>query len=113
MNFREKVVPLLRTYPSIRIWHAGCSTGEEVYSMAMLLHEEGIYEKTKIYATDINTDVLKEAKSGFFPLENMKKYTNNYIKAGGRTGIFGLLHVTNNGVKFRFIFNEKCCFCSA
>ena len=100
MNFRERVVPLLRTYPSIRIWHAGCSTGEEVYSMAMLLQEEGIYEKTKIYATDINTDVLKVAKSGFFPLENMKKYTNNYIKAGGKQAFSDYYTVTNNGVKF-------------
>lgn len=100
LNFREKVVPLLRTYPSIRIWHAGCSTGAEVYSMAMLLQEEGIYEKTKIYATDINTDVLKVAKSGFFPLENMKKYTNNYIKAGGKQAFSDYYTVTNNGVKF-------------
>ena len=60
-DFKEKVIPLLKTYPSIRIWHAGCSTGEEVYSMAILLQEEGLYEKTKIYATDINTDVLRIA----------------------------------------------------
>ena len=91
LNFREKVVPLLRTYPSIRIWHAGCSTGEEVYSMAMLLHEEGLYENTKIYATDINTNVLKTAKSGLFPIENMRKYTSNYLQAGGKKSIFGLL----------------------
>ncbi|MEW9671353.1 protein-glutamate O-methyltransferase CheR [Ammoniphilus sp. 3BR4] len=100
LHFREKVVPLLRTYPSIRIWHAGCSTGEEVYSMAMLLHEEGIYEKTKIYATDINADVLKMAKLGVYPLENMRKYTNNYIKAGGKKAFSDYYQVTRNGVKF-------------
>ncbi|MCR2821282.1 CheR family methyltransferase [Lederbergia panacisoli] len=100
LEFREKVVPLLRTYPSIRIWHAGCSTGEEVYSMAMLLHEEDLYEKTKIYATDINTTALKDAKSGIFPLENMKKYTSNYLRAGGKRAFSDYYCVTNKGVQF-------------
>src|SRR6266516_6585744 len=66
--FRQKVVPLLRTYPFARIWHAGCSTGEEVYSMAILLQEEGLYERCRIYATDINEAVLQKAKSGIFPI---------------------------------------------
>lgn len=100
LKFRETVIPILRTYPTIRIWHAGCSTGEEVFSMAILLHEEGIYEKAKIYATDINSDVLKIAKSGFFSLENMKKYTNNYIASGGKNSFSDYYQVTNNGVKF-------------
>src|ERR671928_1837095 len=65
--FREKVVPLLRTYPFVRIWAAGCSTGEEVYSLAILLHEEGVYERARIYATDINAHVLQRAKAGVFP----------------------------------------------
>jgi chemotaxis protein methyltransferase CheR len=82
-TFREHVVPLLRTYPFIRIWHAGCSTGEEVYSMAILLREEGLYERARIYATDINEVVLQRAKAGIFPLERMQEYTDNYIKAGG------------------------------
>lgn len=100
LKFRETVIPILRTYPTIRIWHAGCSTGEEVFSMAILLHEEGIYEKAKIYATDISSDVLKIAKSGFFSLENMKKYTNNYIASGGKNSFSDYYQVTNNGVKF-------------
>jgi chemotaxis protein methyltransferase CheR len=100
LHFREKVVPMLRTYPSIRIWHAGCSTGEEVYSMAMLLHEEGLYEKTKIYATDINSTVLKDAKNGYFSIEHMKKYTSNYLRAGGKRAFSDYYTVTNNGVKF-------------
>lgn len=100
LSFREMVVPFLRTYPSIRIWHAGCSTGEEVYSMAILLHEEGIYEKTKIYATDINADALKAAKSGVFPLNQMKKFTNNYINAGGKRAFSDYYTVIDNGVKF-------------
>ena len=82
-EFREKVVPLLRTYPFIRIWHAGCSTGEEVFSMAMLLEEEGLYDRARLYATDINDVVLQRAKQGIFPLERMQEYTDNYIRAGG------------------------------
>jgi chemotaxis protein methyltransferase CheR len=109
-SFREKVVPLLRTYPSIRIWHAGCSTGEEVYSMAMLLHEEGLYEKAKIYATDINTEVLRIAKSGVFPLENMQKYTNNYIQAGGKKAFSDYYSVTNTGVKFHSSLTKNVVF---
>ena len=83
LAFRQKVVPLLRTYPFIRIWHAGCSTGEEVYSMAILLEEEGLYERARIYATDINEVVVHRARAGIFPLERMQEYTENYIKAGG------------------------------
>ncbi len=79
LAFREKVVPLLRTYPFIRVWHAGCSTGEEVYSMAILLREEGLLERSRIYATDINEDVLQQAKSGIFPLTGMQAYTANYL----------------------------------
>src|SRR5438270_9109601 len=83
LSFRQKVVPLLRTYPFVRIWHAGCSTGEEVYSMAMLLQEEGVYERCRIYATDINEAVLQRAKDGIFPLNTMQENTANYIAAGG------------------------------
>jgi len=82
--FREEVVPLLRTYPFIRIWHAGCSTGEEVYSAAIVLEEEGLLDRARIYATDINDSVLKQAKTGIFPLNRMQEYTENYIKAGGQ-----------------------------
>src|SRR5213080_1342282 len=81
--FRQKVVPLLRTYPFVRIWHAGCSTGEEVYSMSILLHEEGLFERCRIYATDINETVLQKAKSGIFPIATMQENTSNYIAAGG------------------------------
>src|SRR5207253_412872 len=81
--FRTQVVPLLRTYPFIRLWHAGCSTGEEVYSMAILLHEEGLLDRARIYATDINEVVLRHARGGIFPLHRMQEYTENYIKAGG------------------------------
>ena len=82
--FREKVIPMLRTYPFIRIWHAGCSTGEEVYSMAILLEEEGLYDRARVYATDINEVVLNTARDGIYPLDRMQEYTQNYLKAGGK-----------------------------
>lgn len=82
--FREQVVPTLRTYPFIRLWHAGCATGEEVFSMAMLLEEESLYERSRIYATDINEVVLQKAKAGIFPIDRMQEYTENYIAAGGK-----------------------------
>ncbi len=82
--FRERVVPVLRTYPFFRIWHAGCSTGEEVYSMAILLEEEGLYDRARIYATDMNERVLRHARAGIFPLERMQEYTENYLRAGGK-----------------------------
>jgi len=80
---RQKVFPLLRTYPYIRIWNAGCSTGEELYSVAIALHEEGLLDRARLYATDINDDVLALAREGAFPLEHMQRYTENYLRAGG------------------------------
>ena len=92
LAFREKIVPLLRTYPFVRIWHAGCSTGEEVYSMAILLSEEGLIDRCRIYATDINEAVLQRAKEGIFPISSMKENTSNYIAAGG-SGTFSEYYV--------------------
>jgi len=80
---RETVVPELKKRPLIKVWHAGCSTGEEVYSMAILLREEGILDASTIYATDVNEAVLADAKKGVFPIEKMKDYTRNYKMAGG------------------------------
>jgi chemotaxis protein methyltransferase CheR len=81
--FRTLVVPKLRTYPFIRIWSAGCSTGEEAYSIAILMREAGLYDRTRIYATDMNGDVVEQARAGQFPIEKMKDYTANYLAAGG------------------------------
>ena len=83
LAFRRHAVPLLRTYPFIRIWQAGCSLGEEAYSLAILLEEEGLYERTLIYATDINESTLRQARDGIYPADVMQKYTQNYIQAGG------------------------------
>lgn len=81
---REQVLPVLASYPIIKIWHAGCSTGEEVFSMCILLHEAGLLNRTRLYATDINPINLAKAKNGIIPLGNMKDYTTNYLKSGGK-----------------------------
>ncbi len=99
--FRTQVVPILKTYPFFRIWHAGCSTGEEVYSMAILLEEEGIYDRARIYATDINEVVLQKAKSGIFLLERMQEYTENYLKAGGRRAFSEYYTAKYDGALFK------------
>jgi len=80
---REKVVPLLHTYPFTRVWVAGCSTGDEVYSLAIVLEEEGLLERARIYATDINEEVLRRARLAIIPLDRMREYTQNYLHAGG------------------------------
>ncbi|MFJ7679859.1 CheR family methyltransferase [Peribacillus sp. NPDC097206] len=82
--FRTNLVPLLKELPEIRIWHAGCSTGEEAFSMAIMLKEEGLYEKAKIYATDMNETVIEHAQKGILPLNRMQSYTKNYLQAGGK-----------------------------
>ncbi|MBK1896112.1 CheR family methyltransferase [Chryseobacterium paridis] len=81
---RDNILPQLGTYPLIRIWVAGCSTGEEAYSMAILLKEANLYHKSLIYATDINPSVLETARAGVFPLQQMKLYSENYILSGGK-----------------------------
>jgi chemotaxis protein methyltransferase CheR len=87
MAFRRQMTPVLRTYPFVRIWLAGCATGEEAYSMAILLDEEGLYERARIYATDMNETALKKAKTAVYPLVNMKEYTVNYQQAGGKQSL--------------------------
>jgi chemotaxis protein methyltransferase CheR len=82
-SFRQSVVPSLRTYPFLRIWNAGCSTGEETYSLAIMLREVGLYDRTRIYATDINEAVIASAAEGIYPLAKMKEFTENYLAAGG------------------------------
>jgi chemotaxis protein methyltransferase CheR len=108
--FRKKVAPMLRTYPFTRIWCAGCSTGEEVYSLAILLEEEGLYDRTRIYATDINEAVLATAREGVFPLAKMQQYTQNYIRGGG-TRDFSRYYVTAyDGARFSRALVENVVF---
>ena len=84
---REEVVPLLRTYPSLKIWVAGCSAGEEVYSLAILLREEKLLDRTLIYATDINPHALQRAEAGVYDLDRIALFTTNHQKSGARSSL--------------------------
>jgi chemotaxis protein methyltransferase CheR len=97
---RERVFPLLRTYPFIRIWNAGCSTGEEIYSVAIALREEGLLERARIYATDIDEAALQRARAGSFPLERMQLYTENYQRAGGRESFSSYYSADGDAARF-------------
>jgi chemotaxis protein methyltransferase CheR len=110
LSFRKHVVPLLHTYPFTRIWCAGCSTGEEVYSLAILLQEEGLYEHTRIYATDINENVLATAREGVFPLERMKQYTQNYVRAGGARQFSDYYVAAYDNVRFSRTLTDNVVF---
>ncbi|AZN43567.1 protein-glutamate O-methyltransferase CheR [Paenibacillus albus] len=110
ITFRSKVVPLLRGLPSIRIWHAGCSTGEEAYSMAILLHEEGLLEKSRIYATDMNEEVIEEAKLESFTLDRLPKYARNYMLAGGKKLLNHYVTVSKARVDFQSFLGSKITF---
>jgi len=83
-SLRENVIPILKTYPFLKIWHAGCATGEEAYSMAIILQEEGLYDRTTIYATDFNQHALNRAKEGIISNALMREYTSNYQLSGGK-----------------------------
>jgi chemotaxis protein methyltransferase CheR len=97
-SLRKQVLGRLATYPFIKIWIAGCSTGEEVYSIAILLKEEGLLERSVIYATDINQQALQKAKEGITSIDNMKRYTENYIKAGGKNAFSDYYKAKYNSV---------------
>jgi chemotaxis protein methyltransferase CheR len=107
---RTQVVPFLRTYPSLKIWVAGCSTGEEVYSLAILLHEEGLLERSLLYATDINPESLDAARRGVFPLERMRLYTENYQKAGGARAFSDYYTAAYGGARFDRALVENVTF---
>ncbi len=89
---RQKVIPYLKTFPLIRIWHAGCATGEEVYSLAIILKEEGLYDRVIIYATDFNDFALDKAKKAIYSNKNIKLFTSNYQKSGGRQSFSEYYH---------------------
>ncbi|TDW51901.1 chemotaxis protein methyltransferase CheR [Flavobacterium sp. 270] len=107
---RKDILPLLGPKPFIRIWHAGCSTGEEVYSMAILLKETGLLHKSILYATDVNASVLETAKKGIFPLRMIKDYADNYRDSGGQED-FSNYYIANYGfAKFNENLAEKMVF---
>ena len=105
--FRELVVPGLKARPAVRLWHAGCATGEEVYSLAILLHEEGLLERTKLYATDLNPRALERGKEGIFPVKHMREYTANYQRAGGRGTFSDYYTAKHEAVIMRDFLREK------
>ncbi len=87
LAFRERIVPHLATYPSLRVWVAGCSTGEEFYSFAILLREEGLLDRTTFYCTDINPEALSTAERGIYPLDRVAKFTENHRLSGGKASL--------------------------
>ncbi len=110
LALREQVVPFLKTYPSLKLWVAGCSTGEEVYSLAILLQEEGLLERSLIYATDINPASLEAARRGVFKLEAMRQYTENYQKAGGKRAFSDYYTAAYDGALFDRGLTENVTF---
>jgi chemotaxis protein methyltransferase CheR len=109
-SFRSTVVPLLRTYPFIRIWNAGCSTGEEAYSIAIILAEEGLYERTRIYATDMNQSLIDRARFGSIPLDKMQQYTRNYIESGGKQEFSDYYRVDRHGGRMNGALGDNILF---
>lgn len=99
-TLREEVLPILKTYPVIRIWHAGCGGGEEIYSLAIMLQEEGLNDRSVIYATDINPRALERAKAGIFPQESVKLYTDNYQASGGKAAFSQYYVAAYGSVRF-------------
>jgi chemotaxis protein methyltransferase CheR len=110
LAIRQQVAPVLKTYPSLNVWVAGCSTGEEVYSLAILLQEEGLLERTQIYATDINPDSLEAARRGVMPLERMRLYTENYQKSGGKRAFSDYYTAAYGGALFERSLVENVTF---
>src|SRR5260221_1048097 len=109
-SLRTTILPILATYPFIRIWNAGCSTGEEVYSMAILLKEAGLLHKSLLYGTDINPLVIEKARKGIFPISQMQKYSENYIRSGGLQDFSSYYTANYHLAKFDSSLMEKMIF---
>jgi chemotaxis protein methyltransferase CheR len=107
---REKVVPLLRTWPHIKIWHAGCASGEEVYSLAIALLEEGLYERATIYATDINTEVLEQARHGIYDIGKLKEATLRHQQSGGCKSFADYYHASYDAAAMNPRLKERIVF---
>ncbi len=104
---RDEVLPLLATWPVIRVWHAGCASGEEVYSLAILLHEANLLKKSLLYATDINPTVLEKVRHGIYPISQMKQYSENYILAGGKNDFSSYYTAQYNSAKFDDLLGKR------
>lgn len=109
---RELVLPHLQTYPFIKVWHAGCSAGQEVYSMGILLEEEGLKDRAQIYATDFNELILEKAKAGIYPMDVVREYTANYQKAGGKHSFSDYYTANYENVVIKQSLKDKVLFSS-
>ena len=96
----EKVFPMLQTFPFYKIWHAGCATGMEIFTLAILLKEHGLYDRASVYATDFNNVALEKSQEGIYPLKEMKTYSKNYRLSGGKNTLSDYYHVSYKSVKF-------------
>jgi len=111
-TIREKVVPMLRTWPHFKVWHAGCATGEEVYSLAIVLKEEGVYDRATIYATDFNDEALEQARQGVYPIATLQEATRNYQETGGKASFSQYYHARydaaamDQSLKKRIVFSS-------
>ncbi len=110
LSLRKNILPYLKSYSSVKIWHAGCATGQEAYSLAILLEEENISKKTTIYATDFNDIALEKAKQGIFKLDNIKKYTENYQAAGGKKSFSEYYHARYNAIVLKQSLKDNIAF---
>jgi chemotaxis protein methyltransferase CheR len=104
---RDEVIPMLRTYPSVRIWVVGCATGEEVYSLAIVLEEEGLHSRARIYATDLNEDVLAVARTGVYPLDRVRSYEEEYMRSGGSTRLSDHYAVSGRSARFKSALQDN------
>jgi len=109
---RDEVFPILASYPRIHIWQAGCARGEEVYSLAILLQEAGLYDKTQIFATDLNDVALEEAAEGIYPASNARLFAQNYLRAGGRHSLSHYFHARYERIKFDDTLRRNVTFAS-
>lgn len=109
-SLRENVIPVLKTYPFVKVWHAGCATGEEVYSMAIILHEQDFLSRARIYATDFNKHSLDTGEKGVYPCEKLKAYAANYKEAGGHEDFSGYYSGGYDLMKFKGFLKERITF---
>ena len=110
LALREHVLPRLRTYPSIKVWVAGCSTGEELWSLKILFDEEGLTERTLFYATDINPDALARAEAGIYAADRIQGFTQNYLAAGGKRSLSDYYHAAYGGARFAGALKDRVVF---
>ncbi len=107
---RNEVIPLLKTWPHVKIWHAGCATGEEVYSLAIVLKEEGVYDRATIYATDFHDDALEKAREGIYAIGKLQEATRNYQQAGGKGSLAEYYHAHYDAVAMNSALRERVVF---